>query len=87
MYDAHQFYLVANAIDRYSIGDRTRGLQYGADGSLTIYLQKDSPGADKESNWLPTPQRGAFRPMIRMYQPRQPILDGSYVLPAIRRAD
>ena len=85
MYDAHQFYLVENVLNRYSIGDRTPGLTYGADGSLTIYLQKNSPGADKESNWLPTPQKGGFRPILRMYQPRQPILDGSYLLPAIQR--
>ncbi len=85
MYDAHQFYLVENVLNRYSIGDRTPGLAYSADGSLTIYLQKDSPGADKEANWLPTPQTGNFRPIIRMYQPKQPVLDGSYLLPAIRR--
>ncbi len=87
MYDAHEFYLVANPIQRYSIGDRTPDLKYGADGSVTIYLQKDSPGADKESNWLPTPHTGNFRPMMRMYQPKQPILDGSYLLPAIKRVD
>jgi hypothetical protein len=85
MYDAHEFYLVENPLNRYSIGDRTPGLTYGVDGSLTLYLQKDSPGADKESNWLPTPQQGGFRPILRMYQPRQPILDGSYLLPAIQR--
>ena len=85
MYDAHEFYLVANSINRYSIGDRTPGLKYNADGSLILYMQKDSPGADKESNWLPTPQSGAFRPIMRMYQPKQPIMDGSYLLPAIRR--
>jgi hypothetical protein len=85
MYNVPEFYLVENPINRYSIGDRTPGLMYGADGSVTIYLQKDSPGADKESNWLPTPQSGAFRPILRMYQPKTPILDGSYVLPAIRR--
>jgi hypothetical protein len=85
MYDAHDFYLVANSINRYSIGDRTRGLKYDADGSLTIIMQKDSPCADKESNWLPAPQTGNFRPMMRMYQPKQPILEGSYLLPAIKR--
>jgi hypothetical protein len=85
MYDASEFYLVANPINRYSIGDRTPGLKYNADGSLTIYMQKDSPGADKESNWLPTPQAGNFRPVMRMYQPQEPILDGSYLLPAIQR--
>jgi hypothetical protein len=84
MYDVPDFYLVANPIDRYSIGDRTPGLRTGPDGSLTLYLQADSPGPDKEANWLPTPA-GAFRPILRMYQPRQPILDGSYALPPVRR--
>jgi hypothetical protein len=84
MYDAHQFYLVDNVINRYSIGDRTPGLKYGPDGSLTIYMQKDSPGPDKESNWLPTPQTGNFRPIMRMYQPKEPILNGTYLLPPIK---
>ncbi|MGZ6639477.1 MAG: DUF1254 domain-containing protein [Solirubrobacteraceae bacterium] len=84
MYDVPDFYLVANPSERYSIGDRTPGLKTAADGSVTIYLQKDSPGPDKESNWLPTPPR-AFRPIMRMYQPRKEILDGTYVLPAIRK--
>lgn len=85
MYDAHEFYLVENPIHRYSIGDRTPGLIYGPDGSLTIYLQKDPPGPDKAANWLPTPQEGRFRPIMRLYQPQNAILDGSYILPAIRR--
>jgi hypothetical protein len=84
MYDVPDFYLVANPIDRYSIGDRTPGLHRDADGSVTIFMQADSPGPDKESNWLPTPA-GAFRPIIRMYQPKKPILDGTYELPAVRR--
>jgi hypothetical protein len=84
MYDAHEFYLVDNPINRYSIGDRTPGLKYGEDGSLTLFLQKDFPGPDKESNWLPTPQTGNFRPIMRMYQPKQPILEGSYHLPGIK---
>lgn len=85
MYNVPEFYLVANPINRYSIGDRTPGLTFGADGSLTIMMQKESPGPDKEANWLPTPQAGAFRPVMRLYQPKQPILDGRYVLPPIRR--
>lgn len=85
MYDVPEFYLVANTIHRYSIGDRTPGVKYGADGSLTIYMQKDSPGADKESNWLPTPQTGSFRPIMRMYQPGQAVIAGRYLLPAIQR--
>ena len=82
MYDVPRFYLVANPIDRYSIGDRTPGLQLADDGSLTIYLQTESPGRDKEANWLPAPP-GEFRPLMRMYQPRAAILSGDYRLPAI----
>jgi hypothetical protein len=84
MYDVPDFYLVANPIDRYSVGDRTLGLQTGPDGSVTIYLQADSPGPDREANWLPTPA-GAFRPVMRMYQPQKPVLDGTYVLPAVQK--
>ena len=75
---------VPDTHDRYSIGDRTPGLQTGRDGSVIIYLQTDSPGPGKDANWLPTPA-GAFRPIMRMYQPQQPILDGTYVLPAVRK--
>lgn len=85
MYDASDFYLVANAIERYSIGDRTAGLVTDDNGSVTIYIQRDAPDADKQSNWLPTP-RGRFRPLMRMYQPREEILNGAYILPAITKA-
>lgn len=84
MYDVPDFYLVANPIDRYSIGDRTPGLHTDADGSATIWMQTESPGPDRESNWLPTPA-GRFRPILRMYQPQQPILDGTYILPPVRK--
>jgi hypothetical protein len=84
MYDIPDFYLVANPIDRYSIGDRTPGLKYGDDGSVTLYLGADSPGEDKESNWLPAPH-ARFRPVMRMYQPRPEILEGGYTLPPIKR--
>jgi hypothetical protein len=77
--------LVANPIDRYSIGDdRTPGLRYDDDGSVTIYLQAESPGADKESNWLPAPA-GTFRPVLRSYEPDDEILAGAYDLPRVRR--
>ncbi len=84
MYDAPDYYLVANPIDRYSIGDRTPGLRFNSDGSLTIQMLHDSPGPDKESNWLPSPA-GRFRPTLRAYQPAQAILDGNYELPTVRR--
>jgi hypothetical protein len=84
MYDVPNFLLLANPIDRYSIGDRTPGLEVAGDGSLTIYLQHESPGPDKESNWLPAPA-GDFRPIMRMYQPKQEVLAGDYELPAIKK--
>ena len=84
MYNVPKFLLVDNPIDRYSIGDRTPGLQVAEDGSLTIYMQHESPGPDKEANWLPAPS-GDFRPIMRLYQPKQEVLSGDYVLPAIRR--
>jgi hypothetical protein len=80
MYDLGTRLLVDNPIDRYSIGDRTEGLKYGADGSLTLYVQKDSPGADKESNWLPAPA-GPMSIISRMYGPKDEILDGKYKFP------
>lgn len=80
MYDLTTRLLVANPIDRYSIGDRTEGLKYDPDGGLTIYVQKDSPGKDKESNWLPAPN-GPMSLISRMYGPDAKILDGSYKFP------
>lgn len=84
MYDVPKFYLVANPIDRYSIGDRTPGLVVADDGSITIRMSHASPGADLEPNWLPAPA-GPFRPVLRLYQPRQAVLDGTYRVPPIRR--
>ena len=85
MYGVPDFYLVDNPIDRYSIGDRTPDLSYGDDGSLTIFMQRDEPQTpEARANWLPTPA-GAFRPLMRMYEPKVAILDGSYELPGIER--
>jgi hypothetical protein len=84
MYDKPTYYLVDNPLDRYSIGDRTAGLVTADDGSVTISLQHESPGKDKESNWLPAPA-GGFRPVLRAYQPRAAMLDGSYTPPRVKR--
>ena len=85
MYDTPEFFLVANPIDRYSIGDRTPGLHTGADGSLTIVLQHDEPeSAEDRANWLPTPA-GPFRPLLRMYEPAAAVFDGTFELPPIVR--
>ena len=83
MYDLPDFYLAANPIDRYSIGDRTPGLRRDRDGSLTIEIQHEPP-ADT-SNWLPAPA-APFRPLMRLYQPQAAVLDGSYKIPPITKA-
>ncbi len=79
-------FLVANPINRYSIGDRTKGLVYNADGSLDLYIQHGSPGAAKASNWLPAPA-GPFVLSLRAYQPRPELLSGGYRVPALERQD
>jgi hypothetical protein len=80
------FNLIDNPIDRYSVGDRTRGLQYDTDGGLTLYFQKDSPGAGKESNWLPSGAAG-FALAFRLYIPEQRAIDGDWQPPALKRID
>jgi hypothetical protein len=64
---------VANPINRYSIGNRTEGVQRDEDGGLTIYVQADSPGKDKESNWLPAPKDN-FYVVLRCYMPAEEIV-------------
>lgn len=83
MYDLPEFFLVDNALDRYSVGDRTPGLVYADDGSLTITFSASAP-ADPvaRANWLPTPAVG-FRPLLRMYSPKPEAFDGTFELPPI----
>jgi hypothetical protein len=84
MYDMPDYYLVANPIDRYSIGDRTPGLATAVDGSVTVRMQRDEPEPEAGVNWLPTPA-GDFRPLLRIYIPDATVLDGTYQLPPIIR--
>ena len=85
MYDVPNFYLVDNPIDRYSIGDRTPGLIYHDDGSLTISISHTEPtDATERANWLPAPA-GDFRPVLRMYEPKPDVLGNQYEIPAITR--
>ena len=86
LYRGDTLTLVENAINRYSIGDRTPGLVYGPDGSLTIYIQKERPEGDKAANWLPCPE-GEFNLMTRLYGPEKEAQDGTYKLPPIVRTD
>ena len=69
--------LVANPIDRYSIGDRTAGLREDADGGLTIHLQSEAPGGEDDANWLPSPADGEFFVILRMYLPRAEVIDAT----------
>jgi hypothetical protein len=82
MYKLPERFLVDNALNRYSIGDRTPGLKMGADGSLEIHMQADNPGPDKNSNWLPAP-KGPFFLVGRFYGPKQEALDGTWNLPPL----
>ena len=85
MYDANYFF-VANPINRYSISAR-QNLKANADGSIDLYIQNQSPGADKESNWLPAPT-GKFVLMLRMYWPNEKspsIINGTWKPPAAKK--
>jgi len=84
MYD-HEGFPVPNAIDRYAIGDRD-ALVYNADGSLDIYIQHESPGPDKEPNWLPSPASGELGLTMRLYEPMPAILSGTWSPPPLVKA-
>jgi hypothetical protein len=83
MYDPQGYY-VPNAIDRYNLA-AWMPLHYNPDGSLDIYIQATSPGADKEANWLPTPASGPFNMTVRIFWPKDAALDGTYALPPVRK--
>ena len=85
MYDAKQRLMVENSINRYKIGSADN-LRPNADGSITIYVQADSPGKDKESNWLPAPTE-PFYMLFRMYLPDVEVLNGQYELPAVVKSN
>jgi len=76
-------FYVRNAIDRYAIAP-WMPLKYNSDGSLDIYLQSESPGPDRQSNWLPTPPVGPINVTIRVYWPEKVLLDGSFKIPPLK---
>jgi len=85
MYDG-QYFFVANPINRYSISAR-QNLKPNPDGSTDLYIQKDSPGSDKESNWLPAPA-DKFILMLRLYWPDESppsIIDGTWTIPPVKK--
>ena len=93
MYDGKTQLLIKNPLDRYLINSPMMpNLKQNADGSLTLYIQKDSPGADKEPNWLPAPD-GPIYLVMRIYWPKTeapsvlPAGEGTWKPPGIVKAD
>jgi hypothetical protein len=84
MYNLPDRLLVENPIRRYSLGDRSN-LKYGPDGSLTLYIQATSPGPDKESNWLPSPPKGPFNVVFRLYGPSSEAQQGKWPPPPLTK--
>jgi hypothetical protein len=85
LYDDQHFF-AANPLKRYSLGTKNKTLKADPDGGLTIYVQSDTPGADKESNWLPAPKAADFSLFVRAYWPEPAITQGHWTPPAVRRA-
>jgi hypothetical protein len=84
IYNEHHFF-VANAINRFSVGTKNKDLRRAADGSLTIYVQADSPADPvRRANWLPAP-KGDFSLYVRAYWPKAAITEGSWTPPAVTR--
>jgi hypothetical protein len=87
MYNLPASLLVANPLNRYLINSpMLPKIKLDADGGLTLYIQHDSPGPDKESNWLPAPN-GPFWSAMRLYWPKDAALDGQWVAPPLRRVE
>lgn len=84
MYDANYFF-VPNSLNRYTLSQRNK-LKANSDGSVDLYVQNESPGKDKEQNWLPAP-KDKFILMMRLYWPKEKppsILDGGWKIPGVK---
>lgn len=87
MYDLPGQLLVANPLNRYLINSpMLPDLKLDADGGLTIYIQNESPGANKEANWLPAP-KGPFMMAMRYYLPKPELLSGDWKSPGVEKAN
>jgi hypothetical protein len=73
-----------NAMNKYDVAP-WMPLQYNANGSLDVYVQPESPGTDKQANWLPSPPGGPMNLSIRCYWPKEALLNGMYTLPPLRK--
>jgi hypothetical protein len=87
LYDAFHFFS-PNSIERYSIGTKNKDLMLNSDGSLTIWVQPETPAHPVErSNWLPSPLADDFSLLIRAYWPDEPITSGQWTPPAVMPVD
>jgi hypothetical protein len=85
MYDGKSQLLIKNPINRYLINSpMLPGMKKNADGSLTLYIQKDSPGAAKESNWLPAPNDTIYL-VLRLYWPKAEATEGKWASPPLQQ--
>ena len=85
MYDYPDGFLIENPIDRYSIGTYN-DMKRDKDGDVTIYIQHDSPGKERESNWLPAPDE-PFYLCLRLYNARSEALNFDWVPPAVQKVE
>jgi hypothetical protein len=86
LYELPSSLLSANRLNRYLINSpMLPGLKRDEDGGLTLHVQHDSPGPDKESNWLPAPS-GPFFLVIRLYWPKPAALSGTWTAPPLESA-
>ncbi|MFA5925012.1 MAG: DUF1214 domain-containing protein [Methylococcaceae bacterium] len=86
MYNLPEILLVANPINRYSVGSQSEGLKTAVDGTVTIHVQKDSPGPDKESNWLPAPDAHFFS-VLRVYGLGEDERTAKWKAPQVKRVN
>ena len=87
MYELPASLLYANPLNRYLINSpMLPSLKRDADGGITLYVQNESPGADKEANWLPAP-KGPFFAVMRLYWPKPAALNGKWKAPPLQRVN
>ena len=85
MYELPASLLVANPINRYLINSpMLPQLKRDADGGLTLTIQNESPGKEKEANWLPAP-KGPFSMIMRLYWPKEAATEGKWRQPPLKR--
>jgi hypothetical protein len=83
MYDGKTQLLIDNPLNRYLLNSpMMEQFVFNEDGSLTLYVQKDTPGKELESNWLPAPD-GPFYAILRLYGPKKEALEGEWVYPPL----